>query len=232
MKKQQSIVITNPQIAHQNIIKALKLDIQDRHSKHLAQMISELVAGFGFLKNRNDAVAIFGTARCGFQDQVYQEARKLAYELAKRGCTIVTGGGSGVMEAANKGAFEAGGKSIGLNIKLPLEQQVNRYVTDSSEFNYFFIRKVMLAASGRMYVFFPGGFGTLDELFEILTLIQTKKIKPIPIILVGKQYWQPLLKWFIEALYQGGRAISKQDLSLYQLVDNADEAIQLISAQL
>lgn len=222
------MVVTSPK--EPAIIKALNLDIQDRHSKHLAQMISELVAGFKFLKKRRNAITIFGTARCGFADQVYQEARKLAYELAKRGCTIVTGGGPGVMEAANKGAYEAGGKSVGLNIKLPFEQKINPYITHSSEFNYFFIRKVMLASAARVYVFFPGGFGTLDELFEILTLVQTKKIKPVPIILVNKQYWRPLVRWFTEVLYRQGHAINKQDLNSYQLADNADEALQLISA--
>jgi uncharacterized protein (TIGR00730 family) len=147
--------------------------------------------------------------------------------LGKAGFTVVTGGASGIMEAANRGASESGAESVGLNIKLPHEQETNEYVTKSIFFHYFFTRKVMLAFAAEAYVFFPGGFGTVDELTELITLIQTKKIRPVPIILVGESHWQPLLDWFSQSL-KTRQYIDPGDEKIYQLVDSAQEAYKLI----
>jgi len=159
---------------------------------------------------------------------MYQEACKLGSLLAKAGFAIITGGGPGIMEAANKGALEAGGRSAGINIQLINKQSTNKYVKESVAFSYFFIRKVMLAFASEVYIFFPGGFGTLDELFELTTLIQTKKIRPIPIILVDKEYWIPLLTWIEQELYRKRGAIAKEDMKIHCLVDNAQEAFDYI----
>lgn len=197
-------------------------------SERLVTIMNEFHDGYEFLKKYPKAVSIFGSERCGFEDEVYREAGELASMLSKKGYAIITGGGQGVMEAANKGAFDAGGPSIGMNIELPGKQGINKYVTDSQAFSYFFSRKVMLAFASQAYVYFPGGFGTLDEFFEMVMLIQTRKIQPIPIILVKKEYWKPLLKWIEEVMYEKNKIISKEDMHLYQLVDTAEEAYELI----
>lgn len=196
----------------------------------VAKIAEEFIKGYKLLSKYPTGVTIFGSARCGFKNQIYKDAEALASQLAQRGCAVITGGGPGVMQAANLGAHRARGRSVGLNIKLPFEQKLNPYLTDSEDFKYFFIRKVMLAAAGRIYVFFPGGFGTLDELFEMLTLVQTKKIKPIPIILINQQFWRPLVNWLKFSVYQDNRAINKEDLNLFHLVNNAKEALSLIDA--
>ncbi len=194
----------------------------------LWNIIQEFIAGFNFLKKYCLTVTFFGTSRCTFEDEIYQKASKLASILAKEGFTVATGGGNGVMEAANRGAREAGGASIGLNIELPNEQQLNEYLTDSLSFHYFFIRKVMLSFASEVYIFFPGGFGTMDEFFEIITLIQTEKIQPIPVILIGKDYWQPLLSWIDKTMYEENKAIEKDDMKIYRLVDTVEEANDII----
>lgn len=196
-------------------------------SWRIFKIMAELVDGFELLRNYDLAATIYGSARHHFDEQVYKDAEMLAARLAGEGFAVITGGGDGIMGAANKGAKEAGGNSIGLNIQLPTEQQENEYTTDRKEFHYFFTRKVMLAFASEVYIFFPGGFGTLDELFEIMTLVQTKKIKRIPIILMGKTYWQPLITWIEEVLCKEG-AVDDSDMQIYQLVDSVDEAMEVI----
>ena len=194
------------------------------------KIMAEFVDGFEFLENYSKAVSIFGSARTGFDDRIYKECTELAYELAKMDFAIFTGGGPGIMEAANKGAREAGGQSIGININLPghkgMTERANPYITESESFNYFFVRKLILSFSSQIYIFFPGGFGTLDELFEMLTLVQTEKTTKLPIILVGKKFWTPLDSWIKEYLYEKNHAIAKEDMDIYTIVDSAEEALE------
>lgn len=194
------------------------------------KIIAEFVSGFEFLNKYEGekAVTFFGSSRYSFEHKIYKEATKLARRLSKQGFTVITGAGSGIMEAANKGAYDAGGRSLGLGIELPGEQKVNRYVNEFESFHYFFTRKVMLSFASEMYVFFPGGFGTLDEFFELITLVQTKKIGSVPVILVDREFWQPLLDWLRDSVYKKSRAIDKKDMGIYHVVDNADEAFRLI----
>jgi len=197
-------------------------------SWRIFKIMAEFVSGFEVLRRYGLAATFFGTARCQFGDKVYQNTQKLAGMLSNEGFTIITGGASGVMEAANRGAHEAGGSSVGLNIDLPNEQASNQYTTDSEKFHYFFTRKVMLAFASEVYVFFPGGFGTLDEFFEIVTLIQTQKIKPVPIVLIDSEYWQPLLTWIEKDLYGKHHSINKEDVDIYQAVDTIEDAFAFI----
>ncbi len=199
-------------------------------SWRIFRIMSEFVAGFELLRRYRLAATIFGSARALPDDRWYQESQKLGYLLAKDGFAIITGGGGGIMGAANKGAYEAGGESVGLNIRLPHEQRLNSYVTDSETFHFFFTRKVMLSFASEAYIYFPGGFGTMDEFFEIVTLIQTKKISRVPIILVGTDYWQPLIEWFEGTMLAKYRAIGKKDTSLFQIVDSAEEAREVLRA--
>lgn len=204
---------------------------KDVESWRIFKIMAEFVEGFKFLKQYRLAATFFGSARCKLDDQVYKDAEDLAARLAKSGFTIITGGASGIMEAANKGAYEAGGQSVGLNIKLPHEQGLNEFVTNSMTFNYFFSRKVMLSFASEVYIYFPGGFGTLDELFEILTLVQTRKIKRIPIILYGKEFWGPLLTYLHDEVLKKHKAVSWEDLQLYTLVDSVSEAYDEVLKQ-
>lgn len=189
---------------------------------------TEFIRGFELLQKYDLAATFFGSSRCTIKDEVYQQAVVLAHQLSDAGFTIITGGAAGIMEAANKGAKEAGGHSVGLNIELPEEQSGNSYTTDAEYFEHFFTRKVMLTFASEVYIYFPGGFGTLDEFFEIVTLVQTKKIEPIPMILVGKEYWTPLLHWIKDELLKKYRVISEEDIDIYTLVDSAEEAYKVI----
>lgn len=192
------------------------------------KIMAEFVTGFEFLRKYERAVSFFGSARCGLDNKNYQEAVRLAGMLSKEGFAVITGGGPGIMEAANKGAYEANGQSVGLNIKLPFEQQTNKYVKDSESFEYFFSRKVMLSFASHCYIFFPGGYGTLNELFEMVELVQTRKIEPIPIVLVGRDFWRPLLDWIRSVILEKDRGIDPEDFHLFNVVDSADEAFPLI----
>ncbi len=192
------------------------------------RIMSEFVQGFELLRSHGLAVTFWGSARLTPKDHYYKEAEELAAKLAKKGFTIISGGGPGIMEASNVGSFKVGGKSIGLNIKLPFEQKLNPYTTESLDFDYFFARKVMLTFASEVYVYFPGGFGTLDEFFEIITLIQTKKIERVPVILYGKGYWEPLIKWFEKDLIKKYKTISKEDLEIFYLADTVDDAYKYI----
>lgn len=205
---------------------------RDEHDGELAWRIlniqSEFVRGHDFLKNYDRAVTIFGSARMGFDAEVYREAEELAAYLAQDGFAVFTGGGPGIMEAANKGAKSVGGRSVGININLPgndrMTERRNEYVTESESFDFFFSRKVILSFASQFYIAFPGGFGTLDELFEMLTLVQTGKTTPIPIILINKEFWSPLIDWITHTVLEKNNAISKSDLDLIHLFDSAEEA--------
>ncbi|OGE77659.1 MAG: Rossman fold protein, TIGR00730 family, partial [Candidatus Doudnabacteria bacterium RIFCSPHIGHO2_01_FULL_46_14] len=190
---------------------------------------SEFVDGWQFLADYKKTVSFFGSARFLEGDKWYEEARKLGKMAAEAGFAVVTGGGPGIMEAGNRGAVEGGGKSIGLNIQLGTEQRINPYVQESMAFHYFFSRKVMLSFAARAYIFSPGGLGTLDEMFELITLIQTKKISEnVAVILLGKDYWEPIDKLLREHLYEKFKTIDKEDLNIYKIVDSAEEAFELI----
>ena len=188
---------------------------------------SEFVEGFDALAGVGPAVTIFGSARVPRNDHYYRQARRLAERLVKEGFAIITGGGPGIMEAANRGAKEAGGLSIGCNIELPFEQGLNDYVDLGMEFRYFFVRKVMFMKYAEAFCIFPGGFGTLDELFESLTLIQTGKVEHFPVVLFGRDYWQGLLDWIEQQPLDEGK-IAPADLDLFTLTDDIDEAAATI----
>lgn len=192
------------------------------------RIMSEFVAGFELLRRHGLAATFFGSARTKVGDSYYKEAEELAAKLAKAGFDVITGGGPGIMEAANVGAFKVGGKSVGFNIQLPAEQKINPYVTETESFEFFFSRKVMLAFASEVYIYFPGGFGTLDEFFELVTLIQTKKIERVPIVLYSKEYWNPLLKWFESDLLKKHKTINKEDLDIFVVVDSVEEAYKYI----
>jgi uncharacterized protein (TIGR00730 family) len=221
----------------------LKKDSRDMHCRVLTDLfeeddavqswrtfriMAEFVSGFEILRKYSTAATFFGSARLSPTDPAYKAAEFLAAKLAKRGFAIITGGGPGIMEAANVGAFKVGGKSVGLNIQLPMEQKLNPYVTETESFHFFFSRKVMLSFASEAYVYFPGGFGTLDEFLEIITLIQTKKITRIPVVLYGKDFWEPLLTFFEEQLYKKYKTIDKDDLDLFHIVDTVDDAFEYI----
>lgn len=194
------------------------------------KIMSEFVEGFDIIRRYGLAASFFGSARATFEHDTYQHAEELAGRLAQKGFAIITGGSAGIMEAANKGAYEAGGVSVGLNISLPVAQSNNPYLTEKFVFDHFFVRKVMLTYASEVYVYFPGGFGTLDELFEIITLVQTKKINRVPIVLFGKQFWEPLITFIRENLYTKHSAIDMEDMDLYRIVDSVDEAYEYIIA--
>jgi uncharacterized protein (TIGR00730 family) len=229
MQKQYHIV--NPPSEHRmegelKVCDPEKTDhTQTIESWRIFKIMAEFVAGFEFLRKYKLAATFFGSARPHpGEEGIDDRASKLAAKLARSGFAIISGGAGGVMEAANKGAHSVGGQSLGLNIQLPEEQHVNAYLSDSITFNYFFTRKVMLAFASEVYIFFPGGYGTLDEFLEILTLVQTNKVKRVPIVLFDKEYWTPIVDMFENHLYAKYKTISKDDLSLYVVADTVDEA--------
>ena len=190
--------------------------------------MGEFVQGFEDLAQITNGVAVFGSARTHPDDPVYQAARETAALLARSGFAVITGGGPGIMEAANRGAFEAGGMSVGCNIELPHEQGANPYLTLSLKFKYFFVRKMMFVKYSDAFIIFPGGFGTFDELFEALTLIQTRKIRNFPVVLYGSEYWFGMLDW-IRGPVLGEGKISEHDLKLLHLADSPAQIVEIIS---
>ena len=206
-------------------------EIVTKDSWMVFKIMSEFVNGYEKMARIGPCVSIFGSARLKPDTKYYDMAVEIAEKITKIGFGIITGGGPGIMEAGNKGAFNSGGKSIGLNIDLPFEQHFNPYLSKlySMNFDYFFVRKVMFVKYSQGFVVMPGGFGTLDELTEAITLIQTKKIGAFPIVLVGTEFWGGLLDWFKDTLLKEGM-IAEQDLDLYRIVDTADEAVAHIKA--
>ena len=202
-------------------------DITIKDSWRMFHIIAEFVEGFEALAEIHPSVSIFGSSRVNSDDKFYQKAAQVAQLLAENGFGVITGGGPGVMEAANKGASLAGGKSIGLNIQLPNEQEPNPYTNLNLSFRYFFVRKVMFVKYAVAYIIFPGGFGTMDELFESMTLIQTHKIRPFPVILVGSEYWKGLLDWMRAVVLKEAK-ISPSDLDIFQLIDDPEEIVRTI----
>ncbi|HWH24200.1 MAG TPA: TIGR00730 family Rossman fold protein [Candidatus Limnocylindria bacterium] len=193
------------------------------------RIMGEFVEGFDSFARLGPAVSIFGSARAAPDDPLYAAAENVAAKFARRGITVITGGGPGLMEAANKGASGAGGVSVGLVIQLPHEEEPNRYVNLAQTFRYFFVRKTMFVKYAQGFVIFPGGFGTFDELFESLTLVQTGKIDHFPIILFGTTYWRPLIGWLRDTVAAGGM-ISPHDLELFRCTDDPDEAVAWVEA--
>ena len=207
----------------QFIIDDLKLE----ESWRLFKILGEFVDGVENLHDLGQAVSIFGSARTKPDKPSYRLAEEIAARFAKAGFAVITGGGGGIMEAANKGATEAGGRSVGLNIKLPFEQAPNPFADLKLDFNYFFIRKVMFIKYASAYIAMPGGFGTLDEIFEVMTLIQTQRIKPFPVVLAGSDYWAGIVEW-IKARLEDAGMISEGDMDIVQVMDDPDEIVALV----
>jgi uncharacterized protein (TIGR00730 family) len=205
-------------------------EIKVTDSWSIFKIMAEFVDGFEKLAKIGPCVSIFGSARTKDENKYYQMAVETGRLLTERGYGVITGGGPGIMEAGNKGAYEAGGKSVGLNIDLPFEQFHNRYIDRDKilEFDYFFIRKVMFMKYSQGYIVLPGGFGTMDELFEAMTLIQTGKIARFPIVLVGVEYWSGLIEWIKGTMLEKEKNINAEDLNLFRLVDTAEEAAEHI----
>lgn len=192
------------------------------------RIMAEFIDGFEFLAPLRREITFFGSARFSEGSLWYEEARRLGRLLGENGFTVITGGGPGIMEAGNRGAYEGGGESIGLDIELPEEQRRNAYVKKGIGFHYFFTRKVMLSASAQAYVFFPGGMGTLDEFYEMVTLVQTKKMEPVPIICMGRDFWEPLDQWMNDKMVGEYETITPEDMDLYTIVDNAEQAFEIL----
>ncbi|MDD4957133.1 MAG: TIGR00730 family Rossman fold protein [Candidatus Omnitrophica bacterium] len=202
-------------------------DLMNDDPWRVFRIMSEFVDGFETLKSIDKAVSIFGSARTMPDSPYYQLAEDTAREAVKKGYAVITGGGGGIMEAGNKGAKSSKGLSVGLNITLPSEQKANKFITLPLEFRYFFVRKLMFAKYTRAFIVFPGGFGTLDEFFEVVTLIQTKKIDPIPVVLAGSDHWKGLMKWVKDVLLPGDM-IEAGDMDIYKLIDQPKEIIEYV----
>lgn len=200
-------------------------------SWRMFKIMAEFVEGFESMDRIGPCVSIYGSARTKPDNRYYKLTEEIAGKLTHEGFGIITGGGPGIMEAGNKGAHYEGGKSVGLNIELPYEQSHNKYIDQDKliNFNYFFVRKVMLVKYAQAFIFMPGGFGTLDEMFEALTLIQTHKIERVPVILVGKDYWKGILKWIDKVMLGEEKNISPEDMDLFFLTDDADEVVKHIT---
>ncbi|MDR3603181.1 MAG: TIGR00730 family Rossman fold protein [Syntrophaceae bacterium] len=203
-------------------------DFSIRESWRIFRIISEFVDGFETMSEIYPAVSVFGSASIRENNPVYDLGRQVGRLLAENGFAVITGGGPGAMEAANRGAMEGGGKSVGLSIQLPREQASNPYTNVKLNFRYFFVRKVMFVKYAMAYVILPGGFGTMDELFEAMTLIQTHRIKPFPVIMLGKDYWKDLVSWIKKTMLGKNRMICPDDLDLFQVTDDPAAAVAAI----
>ncbi|MBI2410710.1 MAG: TIGR00730 family Rossman fold protein [Candidatus Kerfeldbacteria bacterium] len=199
-----------------------------RATWRIFRIMAEFVEGYNFLSKLTADITIFGSARTKPGEKYYKVAEKLGRLLAQEGFSVITGGGPGIMEAANKGAYEAGGESIGLGVQLPFEQRMNDYILHGIGFNFFFTRKVMLTSPSQAFIAFPGGYGTIDEIFEVLTLIKTHKMQPVPVILVGKEFWGQLRKFLKEQMLDKHQTINEEELHVFDIVDTAEEAIQIL----
>ena len=212
-------------------IKPLTLiELEENSKRRTSQVTEELTKGFAFINSYPKSVTFFGSARFDENHPYYKKAREIAKCISSEGFAVVTGGGPGVMEAANRGAFEGGGEkhSLGICIKLPNEQITNPYVKNCIDFKFFFTRKVILTFSAEAYIYFPGGFGTLDEFFEIVTLIQTNKIERVPIILVGNDYWKSFDEFIKKMLCEKYNTINKKDLDLYTITEDEEEILEIV----
>ncbi len=205
-------------------------DVKAQNSWHIFKIMSEFVEGFEKMTRIGPCVSIFGSARTKSENKYYQIAEDIAFKLVQHGYGIITGGGPGIMEAANKGARKGNGKSVGLNIDLPFEQKHNEFIDSDKciNFDYFFVRKTIFLKYSQGFVAMPGGFGTLDELFEAITLVQTNKIAQFPVVLVGKDYWNGLFQWLKLNVLEEEKNIHEADLELFKIVDTADEAVDYI----
>lgn len=201
-------------------------ELNGKDTWRIFRIMAEFVEGFEAMQKVGKAVSIFGSARTRPAAPCYAAAEETARLLAKAGFAVITGGGPGIMEAANKGCFEAGGQSVGLNITLPQEQEANKYQTLTLDFHYFYARKVMFVKYASAFVCFPGGYGTLDEFFELITLIQTLKVPPVPVILYGSKYWSGLRQWMREQLIP--HFIDREDIDIFRIVDDPAEAVRLV----
>jgi len=196
------------------------------------KIMGEFVMGFEALQRIGPCISIYGSARMKEGSPVYEAAREVAFALSERGFGVITGGGPGIMEAGNKGAWMKNGASVGLNIDLPFEQSHNPFIAPALNLKhrYFFVRKVMFVKYAQGFIAMPGGFGTLDELFEVLTLVQTKKISPVPIVLVGKEFWEGLRNWIVEVMLERHHNIHAKDLELFHITDDPEEVVRIINA--
>jgi hypothetical protein len=192
------------------------------------RIMSEFVEGFETMAKVGPAVSVFGSARTPPEHEYYKQAVEIGKRLVKADFAVITGGGPGIMEAANRGAMEADGVSVGLNISLPMEQEPNPYQNEELNFHYFFVRKVMFVKYASAFINFPGGFGTMDEFFESMTLIQTLKIDPFPVVCVGTKFWGGLIDWIREVMLEKNETISPEDMELFRVTDDLDEAVQFI----
>ena len=206
-------------------------DIKAADSWQIFKIMSEFVEGFEKMSRIGPCVSIFGSARTKAENPYFKLAEEIAFKLTREGYGVITGGGPGIMEAANKGAKAGGGRSVGLNIVLPFEQSSNAFVDNDKNinFDYFFVRKTIFLKYSQGFIAMPGGFGTIDELFEAITLIQTNKVAHFPIVLVGKRYWEGLMNWVKETMLMEEHNINEKDLDLFKIVDTADEAVAIIN---
>lgn len=233
MENLENIISPPPKVNENGTVRQAKQwkKIPGENSWTMFKVMAEFVDGFEVLNNIGPCISIFGSARTKPGSHYYELAVKIASKLTEEGYGVITGGGPGIMEAGNKGAWMRSGTSVGLNIDLPFEQHHNPFIAPARNLKhrYFFVRKVMFVKYAQGFVVMPGGFGTLDELFEVLTLVQTKKITPVPIVLIGKEFWEGLRNWIVEVMLERHNNINKEDLNLFLITDDPDEVAPYIN---